>query len=105
MKKPNILWIMSDQHNANCFSFAGRNVKTPNLDKLAEKGVVFTRAYCNNPICAPSRISFITGQYPRTHRHLGNFIHIYPERKSIHNFFCCKEKWVSDSNNREIPYD
>lgn len=70
---------MSDQHNANCFSFAGRNVKTPNLDKLAEKGVVFNRAYCNNPISAPSRISFITGQYPRTHKHLGNFIYIYPE--------------------------
>jgi len=80
MRKPNILWIISDQHNANCFSFSGRNVKTPNLDTLAEKGVVFTHAYCNTPICGPSRISFITGQYPRTHRHLGNFIHIYPER-------------------------
>jgi arylsulfatase A-like enzyme len=47
-------------------------VKTPALDSIARQGVRFTRAYCNNPICAPSRISFITGQYPHTHRILGN---------------------------------
>ncbi|MCM8817259.1 MAG: sulfatase-like hydrolase/transferase [Candidatus Omnitrophica bacterium] len=70
----NVLGISSDQHNASCFGFEGRNVKTPTLDKLAENGVVFKNAYCNNPVCAPSRISFITGTYPRTHRCLGNFV-------------------------------
>jgi len=79
-KRPNVLWLMSDQHNANCMSHAGRNVRTPNLDALAERGVRFTQAFCNNPICAPSRISFITGRYPHSHRHLGNNITDYPER-------------------------
>lgn len=72
-KRPNILFLMDDQHNANCLGFTGkRNVSTPNLDALAKTGVCFERAYCNNPICAPSRISFFTGQYPHTHGILGN---------------------------------
>ncbi len=71
--RPNILWLMSDQHNAGCLGCAGHpNVRTPNLDRLAAAGVRFSQAYCNNPICAPSRLSFATGQYPHTHRLLGN---------------------------------
>ena len=73
--RPNVLFLMSDQHNAGSMSVAGHpNVKTPNLDGIAAAGVRFTRAYCNNPICAPSRISFVTGQYPHTHQLLGNNI-------------------------------
>jgi arylsulfatase A-like enzyme len=72
-KQPNVLFIMSDQHNANCLGGSGRpDVRTPNLDKLASEGVRFTHAYCNNPICAPSRVTFHTGQYCHTHRMLGN---------------------------------
>ncbi len=71
--KPNVLFIMSDQHHADCIGIEGkRDVKTPNLDQLAKCGVRFSRAYCNNPICSPSRISFYTGQYPHTHGILGN---------------------------------
>lgn len=73
MSRPNVLWLMSDQHNANCTGYAGNpNVKTPALDGLAHAGVEFTQAFCNNPICAPSRLSFITGQYCNTHGYLGN---------------------------------
>ena len=72
-QRPNILFLMSDQHNAQSMGCAGHPVvRTPNLDRLAEQGVRFTRAYCNNAICAPSRISFVTGQYCHTHRILGN---------------------------------
>jgi choline-sulfatase/uncharacterized sulfatase len=70
---------MSDQHNAGCMGHAGRSVRTPYMDALAAQGVSFSQAFCNNPICAPSRISFITGQYCHTHRHIGNFIFEYPE--------------------------
>jgi len=77
-----VLWLMSDQHNAACMGHAGRHVRTPYLDSLAARGFRFTQAFCNNPICAPSRISFITGQYPHTHRHLGNTGFEYPERNS-----------------------
>ena len=72
-RRPNVLWIMSDQHNANVCGYADNSVvKTPNLDALASEGIAFTNAFCNNPICSPSRISFITGQYVHTHGYIGN---------------------------------
>lgn len=62
--RPNILVIMSDQHAARWCGYAGDpTVKTPNLDRLAEGGVVFANAYCNSPICVPSRMSFLTGRH------------------------------------------
>ncbi len=71
--KPNILFLMSDQHNASCMGVSGHpNVKTPHLDRLAGDGVRFAAAYANNPICSPSRISFLTGQYAHSHGFLGN---------------------------------
>ncbi|MBI4977395.1 MAG: sulfatase-like hydrolase/transferase [Spirochaetes bacterium] len=51
MKRPNILWLMSDQHNANCMSCAGHpDLKTPNLDRIAARGMNFSSAFANNPI-------------------------------------------------------
>ena len=74
-KKPNILWLMSDQHNAACLSICGHpDVQTPHLDQLAQSGIRFDRAYCNNPICGPSRSCFLTGQTPKTHGITGNYI-------------------------------
>ena len=71
--RPNVIFFMTDQHNAGSMGCAGHpNVRTPHLDRIAEQGVMFDRAYCNNPICAPSRISFVTGQYVHTHRIVGN---------------------------------
>lgn len=79
-KRPNVLWLMSDQHNANCTGYAGHpNVRTPNLDRIAARGVHFRQAFANNPICAPSRISFITGQYIHSHGMVGNNLAEYPE--------------------------
>ena len=64
---------MSDQHNANCTGYAGNpNVETPALDALAQDGTSFQLVVRNNPICAPSRLSFITGQYCNQHGLLGN---------------------------------
>jgi choline-sulfatase len=62
---PNVLVIMSDQHNANVMGCAGDPVvQTPNLDALASRGVVLDNLYCPSPICAPSRMSFMTGMLP-----------------------------------------
>ncbi|RBO83294.1 choline-sulfatase [Marinomonas aquiplantarum] len=62
---PNILFIMADQLAASALSAYGHTVtKTPNLDKLAKQGVVFDSAYCNSPLCAPSRYVLMTGQLP-----------------------------------------
>lgn len=65
--KPNVIFIFSDQHRADVMGFQGHpDVKTPNLDAMAKGGVVFNRAYCQNAISAPSRMSMFTGLYPRT---------------------------------------
>lgn len=78
-KKWNVLWIMSDQHNASCTSCAGHpTVKTPHIDRIAARGIQANRVFCQNPICGPSRISFMTGQYPHTHGCLGNYNHQAP---------------------------
>ena len=63
-RRPNVLLIMSDQHNRDFMGCAGHPVvRTPALDALAEGGVRFTSAYCNYPLCCPSRMSFMTGRY------------------------------------------
>lgn len=73
MKKRNVLWLMSDQHNASCVGYRSHpNVRTPNLDRIAANGVDFTGAFANNPICSPSRLCFITGRYAISHGYLGN---------------------------------
>ena len=64
MKPANLLFIMSDEHNRRVMGCAGHPmIRTPNLDALAARGVRFTDAYCNSPICVPSRASFATGRY------------------------------------------
>ena len=68
-ERPNIILIMTDQHNARCLSCAGEPVlKTPNIDGLAADGVRFTNAFSNSIHCGPSRVSFLTGMYEHTHR-------------------------------------
>lgn len=63
--RPNILYIMSDQHAARVMGCAGDSAAdTPNLDRLAQSGIRFSRAYCPSPVCLPSRMSMLTGQRP-----------------------------------------
>ena len=63
-KRPNILFIMSDEHNAGVLGCCGNNtVRTPFLDALAQRGVTFESCYCNSPLCVPSRLSFTAGKY------------------------------------------
>lgn len=72
MKKPNVLFILSDQHHAQAMGNAGHPVvRTPHLDRLAEAGVKFDCAIAQNPICTPSRVSFLSGQYPHNHGYFG----------------------------------
>ena len=62
--QPNILLIMSDEH-APMFSgpYGHPLVQTPHMDRIAKDGITFTNAYCNSPLCMPSRMSFMTGRY------------------------------------------
>jgi hypothetical protein len=65
--RPNILYIMSDDHAAHAISaYGGRLAEiapTPNIDRLANEGALFTNAFCTNSICSPSRACVLTGQY------------------------------------------
>lgn len=66
-KRPNILFLMSDQHRYDVAGFAGNKVvRTPTLDRLAESGVVFNNAYTPSPICIPGRQCLMSGQLPGT---------------------------------------
>ncbi len=69
MAKPrNVLFIMCDQLRFDYLSCAGHpHLQTPNIDSLAARGVRFTRAYVQSPVCGPSRMSFYTGRYMRSH--------------------------------------
>ena len=63
-KKPNILWIMSDEHNPHVAGYYGNQVvQTPNIDALcARDGITFDGHYCNSPLCVPSRLSLTAGK-------------------------------------------
>ena len=62
--KPNIIVIMSDEHNAGVLGCYGNDtVRTANLDGLSRRGVTFESCYCNSPLCVPSRLSFTSGKY------------------------------------------
>ena len=65
-RQPNVLLIMSDDLNNDMATFGHRMVKTPNLDRLAQRSVRFDRAYTQFPLCSPSRVSMLTGLRPDT---------------------------------------
>jgi choline-sulfatase len=69
MKPTNTIIIMSDEHRSDFLGCAGDPVaKTPHMDSLANRGVTFTNAYCNSPICVPTRASIATGRYIHDNR-------------------------------------
>jgi hypothetical protein len=61
---PNVLFLMTDQQSWNALGVLNPAVKTPNLDRLAARGIVFDQAVCQSPMCIPSRYSLSTGMYP-----------------------------------------
>lgn len=83
-QKPNILLILSDQHNPHVIGYAGdKRAHTEHLDSLAEQSMRFDAAYCQTPLCVPSRISLLTGQNPYKCYAWGNSSMLYPEQLTI----------------------
>jgi arylsulfatase A-like enzyme len=71
--KPNVLLILCDQMRGDALSCLGSpNARTPHLDWLASRGVLFERCFSNNPVCVPSRKSIFSGLYPHQHGSLSN---------------------------------
>ena len=78
--RPNILWICTDQQRYDTIAALGNPyVSTPHIDRLVRGGVAFDYAYCQSPICTPSRASFLTGLYASTVRMNRNGNDVFPD--------------------------
>lgn len=86
-QRPNILYIMSDDHTSQAFGIYGSRLAplnpTPVLDGIAREGIIFNNAFCNSSICTPSRASIITGQYPQTNGVLDLDGELPPEKQYL----------------------
>lgn len=85
--RPNVLFIMSDDHTAQAVGVYATLLKdldpTPTIDSLAREGIVFENAFCTNSICTPSRASIITGQYAHTNGVFDLGGNITPENQTL----------------------
>lgn len=109
----NILFITSDEHNPKIMGCAGNPViRTPAIDRLAREGTTFTRTYCADPICAPTRQSFMTGNYPQEHGQFSNS-HVFNQnvRTWGHHFkehgftTACIGKTHTNGDDKRIGFD
>lgn len=83
-QRPNILWYCTDQQRFDTIAALGNEyVHTPTIDSLVESGVAFTQAYCQSPICTPSRSSFMTGMYPTRVHNTRNGNGTFPDQPEL----------------------
>ena len=88
--RPNVLFLISDDLRPELAAYGHPTVRTPNIDALARSGVRFDRAYCQFPLCCPSRSSILTGRYPIETGVLGNrtwFGDAHPDYVSLPKYF------------------
>jgi hypothetical protein len=72
-QKPNIIYIMSDDHDRLAISAYSRGlISTPHIDRLAKEGMLFKKAFVGNAICGPSRATLLTGQHSHRNKHIDN---------------------------------
>lgn len=73
-ERPNIIFIMTDDHAFQAISaYDSDLIETPNIDRLADEGMLFRRAFVSNSICAPSRATILTGKHSHVNGHINNF--------------------------------
>ncbi len=98
MSTPNILLILTDQQHLDTISAAGNpHINTPALDRLKQRGTLFTQSYCSNPVCGPSRACLFSG---RTSSETGVFNNGRPIREGIPNL----GEWVSQHSNYDSVF-
>lgn len=116
LPKPNILWITSEDNSPLLGCYGDTFATTPNLDKLAARGFLYTRAYSNAPVCAPSRNTIITGVYANSggHQHMRSLyrksdeVRLYPELLREAGYYCtnnAKEDFNIDREQKEGIWD
>ncbi len=82
--RPNIIFIMSDDHSAGALSCYGSRInQTPHLDRLAQEGMRFTNCFCTNSLCAPSRTVILTGTYSHVNGVIDNRARFDPGRQTF----------------------
>lgn len=121
-KLPNIVWITSEDHGPHMGCYGDLFARTPNVDKLARKGMLFTRAWSNAPVCAPARTAIISGLYPpstgsehmRSMTRLPKNMHLFPYYLRMLGYYCTNKvkedynlqkdgKVWDDSSNKAHP--
>jgi len=108
LDKPNVVFVFADQWRAQATGYAGdRNVRTPNLDRLAQHSVNCANAVSCCPVCSPYRASLLTGQYPLTHGVFLNDVPLRNEAVSLAEVYrqagydtAYIGKWHLDGNHR-----
>ena len=96
--RPNLLFIVCDQMNLDAMSYLGNaNVKTPNLDRLAQRGVTFMESHSTNPVCSPARSSLFTGRMPVETGVVHNDLPIRPGMPNL-------GEWLRDRAGYETVY-
>src|SRR6187399_1297757 len=108
-KQPNVLFLIADDLNNLLGCYGDSRAKSPNIDRLAARGVRFDRAYCSFPLCGPSRNSLLTGLYPNSTGILTNsqiFRQTIPTQLSMpqafrqHGFFAGR---IGKLNHYNVP--
>jgi N-sulfoglucosamine sulfohydrolase len=102
---PNILWLVSEDNSPMFGCYGDEFAITPNLDKLASEGFLYTHAYANAPVCAPARNTIISGVYAsssgnenmRSHYKASDIIRFYPEYFQDKGYYC--------TNNAKTDYN
>jgi arylsulfatase A-like enzyme len=88
---PNVLFVSLDDMNDWLGCYGGHpDVKSPSIDRLASRGVLFTNAHCVSPICGPSRASVLTGMRPETtgvYHNKGTYIDYVPDAVTFPEYF------------------
>lgn len=105
-KRPNILWLVSEDNNPYVGAYGDKLARTPTIDALARKGLLFRNVYSCAPVCAPSRFGILTGIYPescapanqmRAVAHLPEHFRTYPELMRAQGYHC--------TNNAKTDYN
>ena len=91
-KKPNVIFILSDDQGAWAMGCSGNDeVRTPNLDRLAAQGIRFDNFFCTSPVCSPARASILTGRIPSQH--------------GVHDALMWQSNTSKGGLKREVPAD
>ena len=110
---PNILWITSEDNSPFAGCYGDDFATTPNMDKLAAGGFLYTHAYANAPVCAPARNTIITGVYANSggHEHMRSYydkspsVKLYPEYLREAGYYCTNSQKEDFNINPELTKD